>query len=126
MYGPPYFNQNGYTPLAGLGQQYDPALERHNLFETIKASIMGRPVQQPIQQTGRRIDPVMHRAIRSSNQPAPQSTGEGIAQGLGHIVDGFAQRHAARGPFPEMPGGGQPGPLMGLANMFGFSRGGLY
>lgn len=120
-----YFDPS--MPLAGMGQRPDPARDRQNLFDAIRASIMGRPVQQPSQQTGRRIDPVFQRGtILGAAQPAPRSTSEGVAQGLGHIVDGFAQRHAARGPFPEMPGGGQPGPLMGLANIFGFSRGGLY
>lgn len=121
-----YFDPS--MPLAGMGQRPDPARDRQNLFDSIKASIMGRPVQQPpVQQTGRRIEPVVQRgSIYGSRQPAPRSAAEGVVQGLGHIVDGFAERHANLGPFPEMPGGGQPSPLMGLANIFGFSRGGLY
>lgn len=59
-------------------------------------------------------------------QPAPQNTAQGVVQGLGSIADGFAQRYAAKGPFPDAPGGAKPSFLQGLSNVFGLNKVGLY
>lgn len=64
--------------------------------------------------------------ITGHGAPAPQSTAQGVVQGLGSIVDGFALRNLNRGPFPDAPGGAQPGFFQGLANFFRRDTGGLY
>lgn len=114
------FNPNGYSPIQGMGQQQDPVMERERLLQSIKASIMGRPVQPTNQRREAIMQQVGQPPLRAGATPA-----EGVVHGIGSIVDGFATRHYNKGPFPDAPGGGKISPFQGLANMFGFG-GGLY
>lgn len=115
-----YFDPNGYSPLSGMGQRYDPVLERAKLFQSLKNSIAGRPMPPASQSREALVQ-----KVAGGGQPAPQTAAQGAIQGATSIVNGLALRQHDRGPFPEMPGGGQPGFFQGLANMFG-RGGGLY
>ncbi len=121
-----YFDPNGPMQVPGMGQRYDPALELQKLRDHFSALIMGKQSERPRQDIGRRIDPVMQTIEANFSQPTPQTAVEGALQGMASIVRGARARQDAMGPFPDMPAGGQRSPLTGLANMFGFSRGGLY
>lgn len=92
----------GIQPLARLGQYNDPNVARDMRKQAI--------IQQ----------------ITGEGAPAPTSVGQGAVQAANSILNGFALRQHNRGPFPDMPGGGKPRFLAGLANMFGGGRGGLY
>lgn len=63
--------------------------------------------------------------IMGQGAPAPQSAGQGAAQGLNSVMGGFALRNQKQGAFPAAPGGAKPNFMQGLMNFFGGS-GGLF
>lgn len=64
--------------------------------------------------------------IMGQGAPAPQSPGQGAAQGLNSIMGGLALRKQNQGAFPTVPGGTAPSFGQGLMNLFGLTHGGLY
>jgi hypothetical protein len=64
--------------------------------------------------------------IMGQGAPAPQTPGQGAAQGMSAVMNGFALRNQNRGAFPDAPGGAKPSFSQGLMNFFGLGGGGLY
>jgi hypothetical protein len=64
--------------------------------------------------------------IMGQGAPAPQTAGQGAAQGLNSVMGGFALRNQKQGAFPVAPGGAKPSFSQGLMNFFGLGGGGLY
>lgn len=62
--------------------------------------------------------------IMGQGAPAPQSMGQGMAQGANSLMAGLALSKEKQGLFPTAPGGQKPNFMTGLMNMFG-NNGGL-
>lgn len=63
--------------------------------------------------------------IMGYGAPAPNAPLMGATQGFNSILAGIGLRRQNMGPFPDMPGGGQPNFVQNLRNIFG-RPGGLY